>query len=149
RSPAKEADAAMVRDLREWFAGQPRLKAPPLVAVLNKIDGLSPVMEWSPPYDWRSPVKPKERNIAAAVEYARELFGADAVEFVPVCADHEHGRATGIAEELLPAMARHLDTARVAALLRGMHSEYDRHKVRQVIGQVIEAGKQLLNRAGN
>ncbi|HUQ68196.1 MAG TPA: GTPase domain-containing protein [Planctomycetaceae bacterium] len=149
RSPAKEADAAMLRDLREWFAGQPRLKPPPLVAVLNKIDGLSPVMEWSPPYNWRTPVKPKERNIAAAVEYARELFGAEAVEFVPVCADHEHGRATGIAEELLPAMARHLDAARVAALLRGLHSEYDRHKVRQVLGQVIEAGKQMLNQAGS
>jgi uncharacterized protein len=148
RSPAKEADAAMLRDLRVWFAGQPRLKPPPLIAVLNKIDGLSPVMEWSPPYHWQSPVRPKERNIAAAVEYARELFRADAVEFVPVCADHEHGRATGIAEELLPAMSRHLDTARVAALLRGLHATFDQGKVRQVMGQVVEAGKQLLSQAG-
>jgi small GTP-binding protein len=147
RSPAKEADAAMLRDLREWFASQPRLKPPPLIAILNKIDGLSPVMEWSPPYDWHSPVRPKERTIAAAVQYARELFSADAVEFVPVCADHEHGRATGIAEDLLPAMARHLDTARVAALLRGLHTTFDKQKIRQVLGQVVEAGKELLSHA--
>jgi len=145
RSPAKEADAAVLRDLREWFATQPRLKPPPIVAVLNKIDGLSPVLEWSPPYDWKSPVRPKARNIAAAVEYARELFGTEAVEFVPICADRDHGRDTGIAEDLLPAMARHLDAARVAALVRGLHGDFDKQKFRQVLGQVLEAGKQAMS----
>jgi small GTP-binding protein len=145
RSPAKEADAAVLRDLRDWFASQPRLKPPPMVAVLNKIDGLSPVLEWSPPYAWRSPVRPKERNVAAAVEYARELFGQQAAEFVPVCADYDHGRVYGITEDLLPAMARHLDTARVAALLRGLHGDYDRQKFRQVLGQVLDAAKQAVS----
>ena len=78
------------------------------------------------------------------MEYARELFSADAAEFVPVCADHEHGRQAGITEDLLPAMARHLDTARVTSLIRGLTTDHDRQKVRQVVGQVFEAGKGFL-----
>lgn len=143
RSPARDADVQTLDDLAAWYAAQPRLKPPPLVVVLNKYDGLSPALEWSPPYDWRNPARPKERNIAAALEYAREVFGSRPAAIVPVCADHEHGRVAGVDDALLPAMSAHLDTARAAALLRGLHADYDRQRARQVVAQMVEAGKRI------
>lgn len=145
RSPARDADVKMLSSLEAWFSAQPRLKPPRIVVVLNQVDGLSPVMEWSPPYKWRWPSSPKERNIGAAVEYAREVFGARVAAFVPTCADIEHQRSWNIEEELLPTMSMHLDAARAAALLRGLHTEYDRGKVQQVVGQVLEAGKRIFD----
>lgn len=63
RSPAKQADVATLEKLEAWFRKEHRLKPPSIVGVLSKIDGLSPVMEWSPPYSWESPSRPKEQNI--------------------------------------------------------------------------------------
>jgi small GTP-binding protein len=145
RSPAREADLAALSDLQQWFAQQLQLKPPAIVAVLNKIDGLSPVLEWSPPYDWREPVRPKEKNIAQAAAYAREVFGARIVDVAPTCADLDHDRVYGVDEYLIPAMAQQLPSARAAALVRSLHAEYDRSRVRQVMGQVLEAGKKIKN----
>src|SRR5207248_8590880 len=70
RNPARQADLAMLEDLRSWFASRPDLKKPPLVAVLTHIDLLSPSLEWSPPYNWRQPTRPKERSIHDAAAAA-------------------------------------------------------------------------------
>jgi len=143
RSPARDADLAVLNDLQQWLAKQPRLKPPPTIAVLNKIDGLSPVLEWSPPYDWHAPTRPKEKTIADAAEYAREVFGARIEDVVPTCADLDHGRMYGVVEELVPAMAERLPSARAASLLRSLHAAHDRGHIRQVVGQVVAAGKKL------
>jgi uncharacterized protein len=145
RSPARDADVKTLAALNDWFNAHPRFHPPRLIVVLNKIDGLSPVMEWSPPYDREKPTKPKERNIAAACDYAREIFGTQAVEYIPVCADIEHERQWGISEQLLPAISRHLDAARASSLLRGLHVDYDKNRMRQVVGQVYEAGRKLFD----
>jgi small GTP-binding protein len=143
RSPARDADAAVMDDLQQWMSKQPRFKPPTVIAVLNKIDGLSPVLEWSPPYDWREPSRPKEKTIAAAADYAREVFGSRIADVVPTCADLDHDRMYGIAEYLVPAMAERLPSARAASLLRSLHAAHGRGQVRQVIGQVVAAGKKL------
>src|SRR5207244_4181720 len=49
RNPARQADLDMLTKLRDWFASQPELKMPPVLAVLTHIDLLSPAMEWAPP----------------------------------------------------------------------------------------------------
>lgn len=145
RTPARDADVKVVRGLADWYAQQPRLKPPPMLAVLNKIDGLSPVLEWSPPYNWRSPTRPKERTIAGAADYVREVFGPAVSQVVAVCCDLENDRVNGVAEELVPAMSEHLDAARAAALLRELHGQYDRDKFKQLMGQMMEAGQRLVN----
>lgn len=143
RSPARDADVKTLSDLAEWYARQPQLKPPPLLAVLNKIDGLSPVMEWAPPYDWRNPIRPKEKNIAAAVEYGREVFREKVNAVIPVCCDAANNRVVGIDTDLVPAMAAYLDHARSAALLRELHASFARDRFTQVAGQVWQIGKKL------
>ena len=145
RSPARDADVKTLNGLAEWYVRQPHLKPPPLLAVLNKIDGLSPVMEWAPPYDWRNPVRPKEKTIAAAVDYARDVFQEKVQAVIPACCDAANNRVVGIETDLVPAMAEYLDQARSAALLRDLHASFQRDRFTQVAGQVWEIGKKLKN----
>ena len=70
-SPAREPDREMLATLRTWFEIRKELKPVPVLGVLTHIDLLSPVMEWSPPYDWRSGGRPKEVNIREAVSLQR------------------------------------------------------------------------------
>jgi small GTP-binding protein len=143
RSPARDADLAVVDDLQHWFQQQPQLKPPAIIAVLNKVDGLSPVLEWSPPYDWRQPVRPKEQAIAGAVAYTREVLGTRIANVVPTCADLAHGRVFGITEFLMPAIADTLASARAAALVRSLHGTFDHNQLRHMVDQVLAAGKKL------
>jgi small GTP-binding protein len=143
RSPAREADREALAELAEWSRQQPRLKPPPVLAVVNKIDGLSPVLEWAPPYQWQTPTRPKEHSIAGALDYVREVFGTLIRTAVPTCCDRDRQREWGVAEGLVPAMAEALDASRAAALLRELHATQDRRQYRQVVGQLWEAGRQL------
>ena len=61
-NPARQADLEMLQAFQRWFAARPHLKRPPILGVLTHIDLLSPVLEWSPPYNWRQP----ERSQGAA-----------------------------------------------------------------------------------
>jgi small GTP-binding protein len=143
RSPAREADRAALAELTEWSRQQPRLKPPAVLAVVNKIDGLSPVLEWAPPYDWETPGRPKEKSIAGALDYVREVFGSLIRTAIPTCCDRDRQRVWGLAEGLIPAMADALDSSRAAALLRELHATQDRRQYRQMVGQLWEAGQQL------
>lgn len=143
RSAARQADVELLDDLQRWFQQHPHYQPPPVIAVLNKIDGLSPVLEWDPPYNWQQPVRPKERSIAGAVAYANEVFGPRVVEVVPTCADLAHQRVYGVAEFLIPALTARLSAGRAAALLRGLHDTCERTQWWQVVEQVMSAGKKL------
>ena len=142
-SPAKQADAKMLEELNGWFREQHRLKPPPLIGVVSKIDGLRPVMEWSPPYDWEHPSRPKERSIQEAVDFARQSTGNGLQLVVPVCSDRERGRVYGIEEWLLPMIIVQLDEARAVSLVRSLHREYDRQKLQKTLSQFLEAGKRI------
>ena len=143
RSPAKQADVKAIDELSAWFEKEHRLKPPTIIAVVSKIDGLSPMMEWSPPYSIESPTRPKEQNIRAAIDFVRQTF-ADRVEsIVPVCTDIEHGRVFGIEEYLIPTLSLSLDEARAVSLVRSLHQEYDQNRAWQVVSQLISAGTKL------
>ena len=118
-------------------------KPPPIIGVVSKIDGLSPLMEWSPPYDWEEPSRPKEKSIREAAEYARDTAGAGLTAVVPVCTDRERNRVFGVEEWLLPLIAVHLGEARAVSLVRSLHHDYDQQKGRQVVSQLIHAGLKL------
>ena len=141
RNPARQADLDMLRKLREWFAARPDLRMPRVLAVLTHIDLLSPAMEWSPPYDWQTPKKPKEQSIAAAADATREQLGEHLHGVVPVCASE--GKVYGVDEYLMPAVANLLDEARGVALLRVLRAEFDAAKVRKVFHQLLASGKHM------
>jgi predicted GTPase len=140
RNPARAADIEMLDQLRQWFADRPDLRSPPVIAVLTHIDLLSPALEWSPPYDWQSPKRPKEVNIREALAAARQQLGDRIVSIVPVCTDA--GKEFGIDEALLPAVAAILDEVRGVALLRCLRAEADRDRIRKVFRQMLAAGKE-------
>jgi predicted GTPase len=137
RNPARQADVQLLRGLAEWFATHPELKKPPLLAVMTHIDLLSPSLEWSPPYEWRQPTRPKEENIQQALTAAWEHVGAYAAGVLPVCT--APGKVYGIEEWLLPAVAEQLDEAHGVALLRCLRAEIDENKVRKVLHQLLAA----------
>jgi predicted GTPase len=145
RNPARQADLSMLQGLRKWFADRPDLKMPRVLAVLTHIDLLSPAMDWSPPYNWEQPQRPKEKSIDAATAALREQLGEYLVGVVPVCA--APGKVYGVEEWLLPALAEMLDEAHAVGLLRVLRIEFDAEKVRKVIRQMkavaLEAGKLL------
>ena len=143
RSPAKQADMSTLERLEEWFREQRRLKPPSIVGVISKIDGLSPIMEWEPPYSFEHPVRPKELNLKAAMDFTKTTFGERLVSLVPVCTDREHGRIFGIEEFLLPTISLLLDEARACSLVRALHRDYDQQRARQVVSQLISVGAKI------
>ena len=146
-SPARRADVRLLSELTAWREKHLHLKTPPVLGVLTHIDQLRPPLEWSPPYDWRTPSQPKEHSIAGAVAYTREQFGTQLADVIPVCSDVARQRAWGPYENLLPAMLQTLGEARACALLRTLHAELDRARVQLLFQQVGQACTGLL-RAG-
>jgi hypothetical protein len=141
-NPGRRADVDLLDRLRAWFAARPQLKLPPVVAVVNQIDLLSPKAEWFPPYNWVTGTRPKEVAIRDCVAAVREQLGARVVDVVPVCA--REGDTFGIAEGLVPAVAAQLDDARGAALLRAFHAEAAADQWKRVGQQMLEGGKKAL-----
>src|SRR5205085_6884619 len=130
RNPARQADLDVLLSRKRWFASQPDLKLPPIVAVLTHIDLLSPSLEWAPPYDWQEPKRPKEQQIAQAVAAVREQLGAHIAGVVPACT--APNKVHGIDEWLLPAFTALLDDAHAVAFLRCLRAEANTAKARQV-----------------
>jgi uncharacterized protein len=143
-SPAREADLRTVRNLETWYANEPRLKPPRMLGVLTHVDLLRPTLEWSPPYDWREPTRPKEQSIHDAVEYVRNLFGASLADVVPACGDLERNRAWGILEEVIPALTGILDDARSTALLRAFEQDLDRDHLKTLLKQIQRSGREIV-----
>lgn len=143
-SPAREADLRLIRHMSRWYGSQLPLKPPPVVAVLTHIDGLSPLMEWSPPYEWQTGTGAKERSIQEAIEHTRQQFGEHLSGVIPVCTDLDRGRAYGAQQWLLPAMTAMLDEAHACALIRTLRNESDSRKVQRLLGQMVNAGRGFL-----
>ena len=146
-SPARRADVRLLGELTTWRETNLHLKSPPVLGVLTHIDQLRPTLEWTPPYDWHAPSKPKEHSIAGAVAYTREQFGTQLADVVPVCSDVARQRAWGPYEALLPVMLQALGEARACALLRTLHAELDRERVQVLFQQLGHACTGML-RAG-
>ena len=143
-SPAREPDREMLDTLSAWFRSRKELKPVPVLGVLTHVDLLSPVMEWTPPYDWQEGNKPKEESIREAVQYNFEVFGELLAGVIPVCADVDRERTYGIEEYLLPAITPLLDSARASSVLRSLHHELNQDRVQRVVQQFWNAGKTLV-----
>jgi hypothetical protein len=142
RNPARQADLEVLQELRQWFAGRPDLKMPPVLAVMTHIDLLSPALEWAPPYNWQQPRRPKEQQIQEALTAVRDQLGDHLVGAVPVCT--APGKVYGIEEWFLPTLMELLGEARAVAVLRCLRAEQDANKVGKIVQQVVTAGGQLI-----
>jgi hypothetical protein len=142
RNPARQADLTQLEDLDNFFKSRPDLKRPPLLAVLSHIDLLSPALEWSPPYDWRHPMRPKEQSIQDAMAAVQKQLGVHVPIVVPVCTTE--GKVFGVAEELLPLIVEHLDEAHGVGMLRCLMAEANTGTVRVVLRQLVDVAKRLL-----
>src|SRR5439155_26585623 len=119
--PARQADVKLLQSLDNYLRSRPDLKMPPVLGVLTHIDLLSPVMEWSPPYDWLAPQRPKERNIHDGIVAAKVQVGSQLIDIVPLCL--AEGRVYGVSDWLIPRVVESLDEARAVSLLRCLYAE--------------------------
>jgi predicted GTPase len=147
RNPARQADVQMLQDLRRWFAAHPERKHPPLLVVVTHIDLLSPTLEWSPPYNWRQPTRPKEENIRQALAVTWDQVGDYAAGVVPVCT--AAGKTYGVEEWLLPPIAGQLDEAHGVALLRCLRAEVDETRIRKVFYQLLAIAQEASRIVGD
>jgi predicted GTPase len=140
RNPGRLADVAFLKQLRDWYASQPGLRMPPVLGVVTHIDLLTPAMEWSPPYNWQQPVRPKEQQIQEALAAIRDQMGEHLVGAVPVCT--APGKVYGIEEWLLPTLLELLDDAKAVGLLRCLRAEVDAGNVKKVLSQLLAVTRQ-------
>jgi predicted GTPase len=143
RNPARQPDLEMLQELKNWYAARPDLKMPQVLAVVTHIDLLSPAMEWSPPYNWQNPQRPKEKQIQDALTAVRDQLGDHLVGAVPLCT--APGKVYGIDEWFLPTLMELLGEARAVALLRCLRGEQDAGKVRRVVEQALTLGSRILD----
>jgi uncharacterized protein len=143
-SPARKADVQTLQDVTSWYQQNPQFKQPPVLGVLTHVDLLPPALQWDPPYDWKHPTTVKAERIAAAVAYARELFGASLVDVIPVCSATEPSRRWGIVDSLLPKLTNMLDDAHATALLRAFEQRLDEQPWRTLLRQIKQGSGQLL-----
>lgn len=147
-NPAREADQIVLRRVAAWFMENPKYPRPPMLGVMTHIDQLSPVLEWSPPYDgWRradSP-RPKEQSIRAAVEFNRGQLEPFIVDVVPVCCDP--ARRYGVDDELFPEIVALLDEARGVLLVRTLHRSETGGEIIRSLRQARALGLGLLRSA--
>src|SRR5262249_3014834 len=136
---ARQADLDMLRRLRAWYLSHPELRMPPVVGIMTHIDLLSPMMEWSPPYNWETPTRPKEHSIHQAWQAIQDQFRDQLAALVPVCG--AAGKVYGIEEWFLPTLAELLDEAHAVALLRVLRAEADTGKVKKVFQQLLAVGQ--------
>lgn len=143
RNPARQADLDLLKKLALFFQANPDLKRPPIVGVVTHIDLLSPSMEWSPPYDWTKPSRPKEHSIAQALAYVQEQLGEHLSTVVPACA--APGKEFGVQEALVPGIITLLEQARAVALVRVLRAEADSGKVKKTFQQLLTVGTEILS----
>ena len=104
------------------------------------------MLEWSPPYNWREPTRPKEQSIDEAVRYVEQLFTGSLVGLVPVCSDAARQRTWGILEELIPALTGILNDAQSAALLQTFERDLNRDQLKTLLKQVGRMGSEPVPR---
>ncbi|MFQ5732904.1 MAG: GTPase family protein [Planctomycetaceae bacterium] len=143
-SERRDADVDFVNDMTAWFEEQPHLKPPPVVVVLTHIDLLEPALEWSPPYDWEHPTRPKDYAIQDALDRVRTVFAERIRDAVPVCSDPVDSRAFGLDEGLRSVVVTALEEAQACNSVRSLHEELGASGgIRRVWDQVRNISKAL------
>lgn len=82
---SKQLDTDFQQALDHFYQRDENLsrKRPVIIAVLNHVDRLQPISEWSPPYDLAQDDSRKAQTIVKALEYNQQLLGFS--ELLPLC----------------------------------------------------------------
>ncbi len=144
--PARQPDCHFLRTMDTWFAAHPERRPPPVLVVLTHIDGLSPTLEWLPPYDgWVEPHprRPKEQNIRAAVLTIQDLLQQRVEGVIPACTDMDHGRVYGVTQWVVPALLNLLPQATAKHLLDVLYDQRDAGHFAKLMTQLWSAASLL------
>jgi len=141
REAARQSDLAFLETLKTHYAARLNRRLPPIIVVATHIDQLRPAREWAPPYDIVNPETPKARAIREALEVIREDLRLDdhGADIVPVCLKDGYNL-----EVLWLAVARRLDDACKARILRMQEVLLEKGKYQQIVRQFIQGGRWLL-----
>ncbi len=138
--PARSLDIACLQALRDFYAREPDLRAPPILCALTHIDQMSPQAEWEPPYDLLRADRPKAKSIRECVEHVSDVFHLDDDAIIPA---YTRSVDTAYNIDLLwDVIAANLDEAR-AAKLRRLQLEAGSFSAKRVLAQMAAAGRWL------
>jgi len=78
---SRQLDRQFMLSLDEFYAHKDNLhrKKPVFTGILNQVDKLKPLAEWSPPYDLAQSDSAKVVTINKAIEYNQKLLGFDTI----------------------------------------------------------------------
>lgn len=129
--PALQMDADFLQEMRAERTDLP------VIAVVNKVDKLRPIREWSPPYNWRTGGWPKESAIREAVAYRAESLEAYCQNVLPLVARHTEqagGRAAWGDDELSKVLVEAIAPAKQLRLARFLRNQDVRtHEAAKII----------------
>ncbi|MFT7683499.1 MAG: putative GTPase, partial [Moritella dasanensis] len=76
---SRQLDRQFMLSLEAFYAHKDNLhrKKPVFTGILNQVDKLKPLAEWSPPYDLNQSDSPKVDTINKAIEYNQKLLNLD------------------------------------------------------------------------
>jgi predicted GTPase len=141
-SDAAGADTKFLEAWRTWYAANPGLETPSVVAVVTGADRPEVGDDgWHPPYDWSRGRGAREAAVRAGVETLRAALGPLVADIVPVGLGTEP--PYGVSEHLLPALAALLHRAERVALIHHLRRASARSKARRLIAQVGRQGRRL------
>ncbi|MGR5147298.1 GTPase family protein [Photobacterium alginatilyticum] len=100
---ARQLDIALRQKVDAFYSDekQRNRKRPTILALLNQVDRLKPVNDWTPPYNLTNPNSLKGQTIKAALAYNQLQLAPDEIIPVAVCNDKENYNIEQIAELLL------------------------------------------------
>jgi predicted GTPase len=135
------ADARFLEAWSAWYAANPGLEVPPVLAVVTGADRPELGDGWHPPYDWQRGRGGREAAVRARIEALRAALGATLADVVPVGLGSEP--PYGVAEVFLPTLAPLLHRAERGALIRHLRRASARSKARRLMTQVGRQGRRL------
>jgi hypothetical protein len=111
--PALQMDLDFLKDISAEVANLP------CIALVTQVDRLRPLREWTPPYDWQSGDRPKERAMREAIAYRSERLGDLCRAILPlVTRDASTGRQAWNEVEVATAILNAVDPAKQLRLAR-------------------------------
>jgi hypothetical protein len=135
------ADLAFAKAWDAYFIQHPNREAPPALVVVTGIDRADVGLAWQPPYDWGAGQGAREAVVRNLFDSLRASLPPTFTEFA--AAGLPEASPFGVLEHVLPAFAAQLHRAERASLLRRLQSAAGRSKVRRVVSQIGEQGRNV------
>ncbi len=134
-------EVRFLEQLEEWFASHPGRDPIPVLTVVTSIDRPEFPGGWSPPYNWESGERPRERWLRTKLQLLRSGLSPMVADVIPVALRSDG--SYGVEEHLLPELAALLHRAERASMLRHLDRFANRSKVGRLMSQVGRQGKRL------